>query len=122
MKKFEIFVKLFVVLLVIFCFESYFKGEIIMFNLIMKADIVTKFAALVAAMLTVVILVFIVGMTIDPFFGLRWLSNLLTQYMSQDSMLSVIITLQVAKYFLLFWLAHRVLIIVRNIKRTVRKK
>lgn len=92
-----------------------------MFNLIMKADIVTKFAALVAAMLTVVILVFIVGMTIDPFFGLRWLSNLLTQYMSQDSMLSVIITLQVAKYFLLFWLAHRVLIIVRNIKRTVRK-
>jgi len=92
-----------------------------MFNLIMKADIVTKFAALVAAMLTVVILVFIVGMTIDPFFGLRWLSNLLTQYMSQDSMLSVIITLQVAKYFGLFWLAHRVLIIVRNIKRTVRK-
>lgn len=93
-----------------------------MFNLIMKADIVTKFAALVAAMLTVVILVFIIGMTIDPFFGLRWLSNLLTQYMSQDSMLSVIITLQVAKYFGLFWLAHRVLIIVRNIKRTVRKK
>ena len=93
-----------------------------MFNLIMKADIVTKFAALVAAMLTVVILVFIVGMTIDPFFGLRWLSNLLTQYMSQDSMLSVIITLQVAKYFALFWLAHRVLIIVRNIQRTLRKK
>lgn len=93
-----------------------------MLNLIMKADIVTKFAALVAAMLTVVILVFIVGMSIDPFFGLRWLSNLLTQYMSQDSMLSVIITLQVAKYFGLFWLAHRVLIIVRNIKRTVRKK
>lgn len=93
-----------------------------MFNLLLKSDIVTKFAALVAAMLTVVILVFIVGMTIDPFFGLRWLSNLLTQYMSQDSMLSVIITLQVAKYFLLFWLAHRVLIIVRNIKRTVRKK
>ena len=96
-----------------------------MFNLIMKADIVTKFAALVAAILTVVILVFIVGMTIDPFFGLRWLSNLLTQYMSQDSMLSVIITLQVAKYFLLFWLAHRVLVIVRNIKHTVaprRKK
>jgi len=29
MKKFEIFVKLFIVLLVIFCFESYFKGEII---------------------------------------------------------------------------------------------
>ena len=29
MKKFEIFVKLFAVLLVIFCFESYFKGEII---------------------------------------------------------------------------------------------
>ena len=93
-----------------------------MFNLLLKSDIVTKFAALVAAMLTVVILVFIVGMTIDPFFGLRWLSNLLTQYMSQDSMLSVIITLQVAKYFSLFWLAHRVLIIVRNIKRTVRKK
>lgn len=92
-----------------------------MFNLLLKSDIVTKFAALVAAMLTVVILVFIVGMTIDPFFGLRWLSNLLTQYMSQDSMLSVIITLQVAKYFALFWLAHRVLIIVRNIKRTVRK-
>ena len=93
-----------------------------MFNLLLKSDIVTKFAALVAAMLTVVILVFIVVMTIDPFFGLRWLSNLLTQYMSQDSMLSVIITLQVAKYFGLFWLAHRVLIIVRNIKRTVRKK
>ncbi len=92
-----------------------------MLNLILKADIMVKFAALVAAMLTVVILVFIVGMTIDPFFGLRWLSNLLTQYMSQDSMLSVIITLQVAKYFLLFWLSHCVLIIVRNIKRTVRK-
>lgn len=92
-----------------------------MFNLIMKADIVVKFAALVATLLTVVILVFIIGMTVDPFFGLRWLSNLLTQYMSQDSMLSVIITLQVAKYFLLFWLAHRVLIIVRNIKRIVRK-
>lgn len=92
-----------------------------MFNLIMKADIVVKFAALVATLLTVVILVFIIGMTVDPFFGLRWLSNLLTQYMSQDSMLSVIITLQVAKYFALFWLAHRVLIIVRNIKRTVRK-
>lgn len=29
MKKFEIFVKLFTILLVIFCFESYFKGEII---------------------------------------------------------------------------------------------
>ena len=80
-----------------------------------------KFAALVATLLTAVILVFIIGMTIDPFFGLRWLSNLLTQYMSQDSMLSVIITLQVAKYFGLFWLAHRILIIVRNIKRTVRK-
>ena len=90
-----------------------------MFDLIMKADIVVKFAALVAAMLTVVILVFIVGMTVDPFFGLRWLSNILTQYMSQDSMLSIVITLQVAKYFLLFWLAHRVLVIVRNIKRTV---
>lgn len=92
-----------------------------MFNLIMKADIVVKFAALVAALLTVIILVFIVGMTVDPFFGLRWLSNILTQYMSQDTMLSIVITLQVAKYFLLFWLAHRVLIIVRNIKRTVRK-
>lgn len=93
-----------------------------MLQLILKSNIMVKFAALVAAMLTAVILVFIVGMTIDPFFGLRWLSNLLTQYMSQDSMLSVIITLQVAKYFGLFWLAHRVLIIVRNIKRTVRKK
>lgn len=93
-----------------------------MFNLILKADIMVKFAALVAAMLTVVILVFIVGMTIDPFFGLRWLSNLLTQYMSQDTMLSVIITLQVAKYFVLFWLAHRVLVIVRNIKRTVNPR
>lgn len=93
-----------------------------MLQLILKSDAMVKFAALVAAMLTVVILVFIIGMTIDPFFGLRWLSNLLTQYMSQDSMLSVIITLQVAKYFGLFWLAHRVLIIVRNIKRTVRKK
>lgn len=93
-----------------------------MFNLLLKSDIVTKFAALVAAMLTVVILVFIVGMTIDPFFGLRWLSNLLTQYMSQDSMLSIIITLQVAKYFALFWLAHRVLVIVRNIKRTINPR
>lgn len=93
-----------------------------MFNLLLKSDIVTKFAALVAAMLTVVILVFIVGMTIDPFFGLRWLSNLLTQYMSQDSMLSVIITLQVAKYFLLFWLAHRVLVITRNIKRALKPR
>ena len=93
-----------------------------MFNLLLKSDIVTKFAALVAAMLTVVILVFIVGMTIDPFFGLRWLSNILTQYMSQDSMLSIIITLQLAKYFLLFWLAHRVLVIVRNIKRTINPR
>ena len=93
-----------------------------MLQLILKSDAMVKFAAIVAAMLTVVILVFIVGMTIDPFFGLRWLSNLLTKYMSQDSMLSVIITLQVAKYFGLFWLAHRVLIIVRNIKRTVIKK
>lgn len=91
-----------------------------MFNLIMKADIITKFAAFVAALLTAIILVFIIGMTIDPFFGLRWLSNLLTQYMSQDSMLSVIITLQVAKYFVLFWLAHRVLVIVRNIKRAIK--
>lgn len=93
-----------------------------MFNLLLKSDIVTKFAALVAAVLCVIIITFIVGMTIDPFFGLRWLSNILTQHMSQDSMLSIIITLQVAKYFGLFWLAHRVLIIVRNIKRTVRKK
>lgn len=92
-----------------------------MLQLILKSDVMVKFAALVAASLTAVILVFIIGMTIDPFFGLRWLSNLLTQYMSQDSMLSVIITLQVAKYFGLFWLAHRVLIIIRNIKRTVRK-
>ena len=93
-----------------------------MFNQLLKADIVTKFAALVAAMLTVVILVFIIGMTVDPFFGLRWLSNILTQHMSQDSMLSIIITLQVAKYFLLFWLAHRILIIVRNIKRTLKPR
>lgn len=92
-----------------------------MLNLILKADAMIKFAALVAAVLCVIIITFIVGMTIDPFFGLRWLSNILTQHMSQDSMLSIIITLQVAKYFLLFWLAHRVLIIVRNIKRTVRK-
>lgn len=92
-----------------------------MLQLILKSDIVVKFAALVAAVLTAIILVFIVGMTVDPFFGLRWLSNLLTQYMSQDTMLSIVITLQVAKYFFLFWLAHRVLIIVRNIKRTVRK-
>ena len=92
-----------------------------MFNLIMKADAMVKFAALVAAVLTLIILAFIIGMTIDPFFGLRWLSDILTQYMSQDTMLSIVITLQVAKYFVLFWLAHRVLIIVRNIKRTVRK-
>lgn len=93
-----------------------------MFNLLLKSDIVTKFAALVAAMLTVVILVFIVGMTVDPFFGLRWLSDILTQHMSQDSMLSIIITLQVAKYFLLFWLAHRVLVIARNIKRVLKPR
>jgi hypothetical protein len=90
-----------------------------MLNLILKADVVVKFAALVAALLTGIIIVFIIGMTVDPFFGLRWLSDILTQHMSQDSMLSIIITLQVAKYFLLFWLAHRVLVIVRNIKRTV---
>lgn len=93
-----------------------------MFNLIMKADAMVKFAALVAAALCVIIITFIIGMTIDPFFGLRWLSNLLTQYMSQDSMLSVIITLQVAKYFLLFWLAHRVLVITRNIKRALKPR
>ena len=93
-----------------------------MLNLIMKADAMVKFAALVAAALCVIIIIFIIGMTIDPFFGLRWLSDILTQHMSQDSMLSIIITLQVAKYFFLFWLAHRVLIIVRNIKRTLRKK
>lgn len=91
-----------------------------MLQLILKSDIVVKFAALVAAVLTAIILVFIVGMTVDPFFGLRWLSNLLTQYMSQDSMLSIVITLQVAKYFVLFWLAHRVLVIVRNIKRAIK--
>ena len=93
-----------------------------MLQLILKSYAMVKFAALVAAVLCVIIITFIVGMTIDPFFGLRWLSNILTQHMSQDSMLSIIITLQVAKYFGLFWLAHRVLIIVRNIKRTVRKK
>ena len=93
-----------------------------MLNLILKADVMVKFAAFVAAALCVIIITFIVGMTIDPFFGLRWLSNLLTQYMSQDTMLSVIITLQVAKYFTLFWLAHRVLVIVRNIKRTVNPR
>lgn len=92
-----------------------------MLQLILKSDAMVKFAALVAAALTAIILVFIIGMTVDPFFGLRWLSDILTQHMSQDSMLSIIITLQVAKYFGLFWLAHRVLIIVRNIKRTVRK-
>lgn len=93
-----------------------------MLQLILKSDIMVKFAAFVAAMLTLVILVFVIGMTIDPFFGLRWLSNILTQYMSQDSMLSIVITLQVAKYFVLFWLAHRVLIIVRNIKRTLNPR
>lgn len=93
-----------------------------MLQLILKSDIVVKFAALVAAVLTLIILAFIIGMTIDPFFGLRWLSNILTQYMSQDTMLSIVITLQVAKYFVLFWLAHRVLIIVRNIKRTVNPR
>lgn len=92
-----------------------------MLNLILKADAMVKFAALVAAALCVIIVTFIIGMTIDPFFGLRWISDILTQHMSQDSMLSIIITLQIAKYFLLFWLAHRVLIIIRNIKRTVRK-
>ena len=93
-----------------------------MFSLILKSDIMVKIAAIVAALLTVVILVFIIGMTVDPFFGLRWLSNILTQYMSEDSMLSVVITLQVAKYFALFWLAHRVLVIVRNIKRTINPR
>ena len=93
-----------------------------MLQLILKSDAMVKFAALVAAALTLLILVFIIGMTVDPFFGLRWLSNLLTQYMSQDSMLSVIITLQVAKYFALFWLAHRVLVIARNIKRVLKPR
>lgn len=93
-----------------------------MLNLIMKADIVVKFAALVATLLTALIVIFIIGMTVDPFFGLRWLSDILTQYVSQDTMLSVVITLQVAKYFVLFWLAHRVLIIVRNIKRTINPR
>ena len=93
-----------------------------MFNLIMKSDIVVKFAALVAAALCVIIVTFIIGMTIDPFFGLRWISDILTQHMSQDSMLSIIITLQVAKYFLLFWLAHRVLVIARNIKRVLKPR
>lgn len=91
-----------------------------MLNLILKADAMVKFAALVAAALTLLILVFIIGMTVDPFFGLRWLSNILTQYMSQDTMLSIVITLQVAKYFVLFWLAHRVLVIVRNIKHAIK--
>ena len=91
-----------------------------MLNLILRADAMVKFAALVAAALTLLILVFIVGMTVDPFFGLRWLSDILTKYVSQDTMLSVIITLQVAKYFLLFWLAYRVLIIVRNIQYTLK--
>lgn len=93
-----------------------------MLNLILKADIVTKFAALVAALLTVVIVIFIIGMTVDPFFGLRWLSDILIQHMSQDSMLSVIITLQVAKYFALFWLAYRVMIITRNIQRVLKPR
>ena len=91
-----------------------------MFNLLLKSDVVTKFAALVAALLTVIILTFIVGMTVDPFFELRWLSDILTQYVSQDTMLSVVITLQVAKYFLLFWIAYRVLIIVRNIQYALK--
>lgn len=91
-----------------------------MLQLILKSEPMVKFAALVAAALTLLILVFIVGMTVDPFFGLRWLSDILTQHMSQDSMLSIIITLQVAKYFLLFWVAYRVLIIVRNIQYAVK--
>ena len=93
-----------------------------MFNLLLKSDIVTKFAALVAALLTGIIIVFIIGMTVDPFFGLRWLSDILAQHMSQDSMLSIIITLQVAKYFALFWLAYRVLIIVHIIQRILKPK
>lgn len=93
-----------------------------MFNQLLKADIVVKFAAAVAALLTVVIITFIIGMTVDPFFGLRWLSDILTQHMSQDTMLSIIITLQVAKYFALFWLAYRVLIIVRNIQRVIKPR
>lgn len=93
-----------------------------MLNLIMKADAIVKFAALVAAVLTAIILVFIIGMTVDPFFGLRWLSDILTQHMSQDTMLSIVITLQVAKYFVLFWMAHRVLVIARNIKRAINPR
>lgn len=93
-----------------------------MLNLIMKADVMVKLAALVAAILTTIILTFIIGMTVDPFFGLRWLSDILTKYVSQDTMLSVIITLQVAKYFALFWLAYRVLIIVRNIQRAIKPR
>ena len=89
-------------------------------NLILKAEPMVKFAALVAAALSAIVIILLGGMTVDPFFGLRWLSDLLIKYTNQDMMLSIIITLQVAKYILIYLLANRVVISTRNINRAIK--
>lgn len=89
-------------------------------NLILKAEPMVKLAALVAAALSAIVIILLGGMTVDPFFGLRWLSDFLTKYTNQDMMLSIIITLQVAKYILIYLLANRVVIITRNINRAIK--
>lgn len=89
-------------------------------NLILKAEPMVKFAALVAAALSAIVIILLGGMTVDPFFGLRWLSDFLIKYTNQDMMLSIIITLQVAKYILIYLLANRVVIITRNINRAIK--
>lgn len=87
--------------------------------LIAKAEPMVKFATVVAAVLSIIVIVLLGGMAVDPFFGLRWISDILIQYTSQDTMLSIIITLQVAKYILIYLLANRVVIIMRNVDREI---
>lgn len=88
-------------------------------TLIAKAEPMVKFATAVAALLSIIVIVLLGGMAVDPFFGLRWLSDILIQYTSQDTMLSIIVTLQVAKYILIYLLANRVVIIMRNVDREI---
>lgn len=89
-------------------------------NLILRAEPMVKFAAAVAALLSIFVIVLLGGMAVDPFFGLRWLSDILIRYTSQDTMLSIIVTLQVAKYILIYLLANRVVIITKNINRAIK--
>lgn len=91
-------------------------------NLILKAEPMVKFAALVAAVLSAAVIILLAGMTVDPFFGLRWLSDIIIKYTDQDTMLSIIITLQVAKYILIYLLANRVAIIMNNIRRAIKPR